>query len=61
MTIYTLDWLQKEAEGIAGAWNGKDKSFEYNGDVFPAEQADTALELLKKLTEVRELIETLGL
>lgn len=61
MKIYTLEWLKKEAEGIAGSWNGKDKTFIYDGDLYPAEQADNARDLLEKLKEVEELIEVLSL
>jgi hypothetical protein len=61
MTIYTLDWLEKEALGISGSWNGKDDTFMYDGDLYPAEQADTAKELLEKIDEVRDLIKTLSL
>lgn len=59
--IYTLEYLKKEAEGIAGSWNGKDRSFIYEGDVYPAEQADTALELLIKIEEVEELVKELSI
>ena len=59
--VYTLDWLRKEAEGIVSSWNGSDDTFMYDGDLYPAEQADTARELLEKLNEVDELIKELSL
>lgn len=61
MAIYTLDWIRKEAEGINSAWDGKGSTFMYEGDIYPAEQADTAKELLEKLDEVEALIKELSL
>lgn len=51
--IYTLDYLQQEAEQIAGAWNGKTEQGE--------EQAQAANELLEKLAEIKELVAELGI
>lgn len=59
--IYTLDWIKKEAEGIAGSWNGQDDTFTYEGDIYPAEQAENAKELLEKLEEVEELMKVLSM
>ncbi len=57
----SLEWIKKEAEGIAGSWNGEDDSFMYDGDSFRAEHAGTALELLEKIKEVEELVKELGI
>jgi len=60
--IYTLEWLEKEANDIAGYWNGSDGTFvDGNGEVRTEEDAAAALELLQKLTEVKQLIEELGI
>jgi hypothetical protein len=60
--IYTLDWLKKEAEMISGHWNGSDDRYiDGNGDPRTEEDAAAASELLDKLTEVKQLIEELGI
>lgn len=59
--IYTIEWLKREAKSIYSAWNGQDSTFIYEGDIYPAEQADTAKELLEKLEEVEALIKELSL
>ena len=59
--IYTLDYIEKEAQKIQGAWNGKDERFMYEGEMLPAEYVDTAKELEEKIAEVRELITALSL
>jgi hypothetical protein len=60
--IYTLDWLQKEAETISGHWNGSDDRYiDGNGDSRTEDDAAAANELLEKITEVRQLIEELGI
>ena len=54
MTIYTLDWLKKEAEEIQGQWDGD----------FPGlaeDRAHAAKELEDKLKEVEALVEELGI
>jgi hypothetical protein len=55
--IYTIEWLRSEAEAIASGWNGKDDKFVVGGFVYSAEQADVAIDMLKKLDEVEALIE----
>lgn len=62
MKIYTLEWLEKEAEGISGHWNGSDEKYiDHDGDVRTQEDAAAAEELLQKLTEVKQLIKELGI
>jgi hypothetical protein len=60
--IYTLEWIEREANLITGYWNGNDDRFiDGNGDPRHAEEAMAANELLQKLTEVKELIMELSL
>lgn len=55
--IYTLDYLEQEAENIAGHWNGKDEYFvDANGDKRSDEEAQAASELADELKKVRELV-----
>ena len=60
-TIHTIDWLKKEAEGIAGAWNGEDDQFNYEGETYTEDEAHMAEELLEKIKEVDALTEALRL
>lgn len=57
--IYTLEWIRREAKGIASSWNGQDKTFLYEDREYSEEDADVAVELLGKLEEVDELIKEL--
>ena len=60
--IYTLEWLQKEAEGIAGHWNGSDEHFiDASGERRSEEDVRAAEELLQKVKEIHALREELGL
>ena len=59
--IYTLDWIVREAEGIAGSWNGQDDTFEYEGEVYSAEQADSAQDILRKVEELKALCKEAGI
>jgi hypothetical protein len=59
--IYTLDYIEKEAEGIAASWNGSDERFMYEGDNMTDEDAQRAIVLLEKIKEVRESIKSLGI
>jgi len=60
--IYTLEWIKKEAEGIAGHWNGEDaKYIDASGEVRSEEDAQTAQELLDAVAEVEELIKVLSM
>ena len=60
--IYTLDYLEKEAEMIASYWNGKDDSYiDGNGDKRTEEDVENAQELLLKLRQVRDLIKELAI
>jgi hypothetical protein len=60
--IYTLEWIKKEAEGIAGHWNGESERFiDASGDSRTDEEAQVASELLDKIKEVEEMIEQLGM
>ena len=58
--IYTLEYLKKEAEGIAGSWNGESDRFtDQTGETRTEDDAHAAEELLTKLKEVEQLIEEL--
>jgi hypothetical protein len=59
--IYTLDYLEKQAQGIQSAWNGEDDRFMYEGEMLPVEYVDRAKELEKRLQQVRDLIMDLSL
>jgi len=41
----------KILEGIAGAWNGKDETFFYDGDIYHEDQAHMASDALEILKE----------
>ena len=60
--IYTLDYLEKEAEKIIGTWNGKDEKMNLEGTLVDAEYfVDGARELQDKLAEVRTLMMELSI
>lgn len=60
--IYTLEYLKKEAKGIAGSWNGEDNRFiDHTGESRTGDDADVANELLDKIKEVEALIEELSI
>ena len=60
--IYTLDYIEKEAELIAGHWNGSDERFvDGTGEARTDEEAQTASELLEKLEEVKGLLQVLNI
>jgi hypothetical protein len=59
--IYTLDFIKREAEGIASSWNGEDARFSYEGDVYTEDDAHAAMELLKHLEKVEKFIKELNL
>lgn len=60
--IYTLDYLKKEAEGIAGYWNGKSERYvDHTGEPRTEDDAQAASELLDKIKEVEALIEELSI
>lgn len=60
--IYTLDWIEKEAELISGYWNGSDERFvDGNGDARTEDDVDLAQDLQAKIKEVRELMGDLGI
>ena len=61
MTIYTLDYIEKEAEGIAASWNGSDERFMHDGENMTDEDAQSARELIVRIGEVRDLIKELGI
>ena len=62
MTIYTLDYIEQEAQRIQGMWNGSDEKMNYDGDSVDAEYfVNGAKELEKKLKEVRTLIMELSI
>jgi hypothetical protein len=60
--IYTLDYIEKEANTIASYWNGSDESFiDGNGDSRNEEDVQNAEELLQKIQEVKELLKALSI
>lgn len=59
--VYTLEYLKKEAEQIAGDWNGEDERFVSGGETFFAEHAQVATELLEKIKEIKVLATELGI
>ena len=62
MTIYTLDYIEKEATLISGYWNGSDARFtDGSGEVRTEEDVQAAEELLVKIKEVKELLKELGI
>lgn len=62
MKIYTLDYLEKEANAIIGTWNGEDEKMNLDGTMVDAEYfVDGAKELLEKITEVRTLVMDLSI
>lgn len=50
--IYTLDYIKKEAEGIASSWNGEDDTYFHEGDTFSEDDAGTAQELLELVKSI---------
>jgi len=60
--IYTLEWLEKEADLITGHWNGGDERFvDGSGEVRTEDDVNAAEELLTKIVEIKELIKELGI
>ena len=60
--IYTLEYLKKEAELIAGHWNGSDERFtDGSGYTRSEEDAQNAEEVLEKIETIEDLIKELGL
>lgn len=60
--IHTLSYLQQEATLIAGHWNGSDERFiDGNGTARSDEDAMMAQDLLEKITEIEEMVKTLGI
>lgn len=62
MTIYTLEYIKKEAQLIAGHWNGESERFvDGNGEPRTEDEAHAASELLDKIAEVEVLLAELGI
>lgn len=59
--IYTIDYIRKEATAIASAWNGSDEKFSHEGEIFTDDDAQNAVELINKLREVEELMQSLNI
>lgn len=51
--IYTLEYLEKEAEGIASSWNGEDEFFYYEDTKYHEHDVAIAEALLKNLQEIK--------
>lgn len=60
--IYTLEYIKKEAEGVASYWNGSDDKFvDSSGDVRTEDDVNTAEEIIEKVEELEHLIKELGI
>lgn len=60
--IYTLDYIEAEANKIVGTWNGKDEKMNLEGTIVDAEYfVRGAEELLEKIKEVRTLLMELSI
>jgi len=60
--IYTLEYLEKEANLISGYWNGSDYRFvDGSGEVRDEEDVNFAEDLLKAVQEVKLLAKTLSI
>ena len=58
--IYTLDYIAKEAEAIAGHWNGSDERFiDANGDLRNDDEAQAASEILDTINNLKANLEYL--
>lgn len=57
MPIYTLEYITREAEAIAGHWNGSDERFmDGNGDNRTDEEAMIAGEIIEMVQELKTKI-----
>jgi hypothetical protein len=60
--IYTLDYIEKEANLIAGYWNGSDERFiDGNGENRTDEEAQIASEVLETIKELRVSLNRLSI
>jgi len=60
--IYTLDYIEAEANKIISNWNGKDEKMNLEGTLVDAEYfVGGAEDLLEKIKEVRTLIMELSI
>lgn len=58
--IYTLEWLEKEANDILSSWNGSDKIFiDRSGEPRNEDDVTRAQELFTKVNEIKGLIKEL--
>ena len=62
MIIYTLDYIEQEANKIIGTWNGEDEKMNLEGQMVDAQYfVDGSKELLEKIKEVRTLLMELSI
>ena len=54
--VSLLSKLRKEAEEIAGGWNGEDARFQVGGIVHTEEYALTAIEIVETCDKLQELL-----
>jgi hypothetical protein len=59
--IYTLDYLEKQAQGIQSAWNGEDDRFMYEGDIYHESDVEIAKIIEEKITEIKLLAAQINL
>lgn len=59
--IYTLDYIEKEANAIASCWNGKTETFYHEDTKYDESAVQACEELLAKVKEVKELISELSI
>jgi len=52
-----LQKLKKEAEEIAGGWNGEDAQFQVGGIAYTEENAHVASEIVDACTKLEELLD----
>ena len=60
--IYTLEYLQREADAIVRSWNGSDERFtDSNGDTRTEDDVRLAEELMERIDEIDEIIKALNI
>lgn len=53
--IYTLSYIEDEAQKILSSWNGKDNVFYVEGEKYTEGEAQMAHDLIGRLDEIRNL------
>ena len=52
-----LQKLRKDAEEIAGGWNGEDERFQVGGTIYAEDDAHLALQLIETINKLEGLLE----